>query len=78
MNDYLIFRWAQKPKDVKTKGNSCTVADKDTITKLFEDIEKDKDVKMSAALIFEVMITNLESNYLGVHPHPKHHLLSIS
>ena len=77
--DYFNSGWAQRPKHGKTKGHVYITADhKDTITKFFENGEKDKGMKMSAALMLEAMTENLESNHIDTHPHPKHYLPSLS
>ena len=54
--DYFNSGWAQKPKHGKTKGHSYITADhKQTVSKFFEDGEKDNGMKKSAALMLEAM-----------------------
>ena len=77
--DYFNRGWAVRPKHGKTKGHVYINTDhKDMIKKFFEDGEKDKGMKMSAALMLEAMISNLDMIHTDGHPHPKHYLPSIS
>ena len=77
--DYFNRGWAVRPKHGKTKGHAYITADhKDMIENFFEDGEKDKGMKMSAALMLEAMTSNLDMIHTDGHPHPKHYLPSIS
>ena len=67
--------WAKRPVHGKTKGNTyMTQVHKDIIEKLFNNSEKDKVMKMSAALMFETMTKYEEEKHNGTHPYPKHYL----
>lgn len=78
-DEYFISGWAEIPKHGKTKGHTyLTEEHKEMITQFFEDGERDKGLKMSAALMVEAMKSNVEMIDDAVHPHRKHYLPSIS